>query len=849
MTRVALRGLAGRKLRSVLTALAIVLGVALVSGSFVLTDSIQRAFHTIFTGAYVNTGAVVSGKKLVDYSSSGNATVPASLLGKIRSLPQVESAAGSIVDFNNDSDTARILDAKGKTVGSGGNPNFGFGVDPRYPQFTPFTLVHGRWATKSGEVVVDQASAEKEHFRIGQRVRVAVDGIRSYTLVGVAGFGSVKSLGGATIAIFDLRTAQKLLHKGNAFDTIAVKGRDGLSPTALADAIRPVLPSHTQVRTGEAQARADEKDIETWVNIIRWFLLGFGGVALFVGSFVIFNTLSITVVQRARELATLRTLGATRRQVLRSVVLEAFALGLLASLVGLGLGVGLAHGLKSVFSALGLALPTSSLSVETRTVVVALLVGVALTVIAGIVPAVRATRVPPIAAVREGAVLPRRRSKGIAGAVVGAVGLALLLAGLFVHGPAAGPRVLALLVGALGVFLGVALVASRLVAPIVSVVGRPSRRIGGVAGRLAVRNALRNPGRTASTAAALMIGLALVTFVTAFGKALSSSDVDSLRSQVNASYVVTSQSGWSVFSARADAALAKVPGVVHTYAVRNDRGRADGSNATVNGVDGAAVGSLLGVRWRAGGVSGFAGHAALLKLSFAKKHQLAVGDRFGVLTPHGDRLELSVRGVFATPKVDAVLGSVVIPRATFDASFPRPRNIMTLVETRTESAAVERSLKRALGAFPDAKVATRDAWAKSRASGFTQVLNLFYVLLALSVVVSLFGMVNTLALSVFERTRELGMLRAVGMSRRQARRMIRHESIVTALIGAALGIPLGIGLAAAACQALSSWGVSFTVPPRVILFVLIALSAGSLAALLPARRASRLNVLGALQYE
>jgi putative ABC transport system permease protein len=346
-----------------------------------------------------------------------------------------------------------------------------------------------------------------------------------------------------------------------------------------------------------------------------------------------------------------------------------------------------------------------------------------------------------------------------------------------------------------------------------------------------------------------MIGLALVTFVTAFGKALSGSDVSSLRAQVHADYVVTSQSGWSVFSAGTDAALARAPGVTRTSAIRNDRGRALGSNATVNGVDAAAIGSLLGVEWQQGGTAGFTGNAALVKANFAKKHNLAVGDRFALLTPHGGRLALKVSGIFKTPKIDSVLGAVVIPRSTFDASFPRPRNIMTLVETRAVSPAVERSLEHAIAGFPGTKVATREAWAKDRAHGFTQVLNLFYVLLAMSVVVSLFGMVNTLALSVFERTRELGMLRAVGMSRRQARRMIRHESIVTALIGAALGIPLGIGLTAAACKALSAWGVSFTVPPRVLLFVLVALAAGSLAALLPARRVSRLNVLGALQYE
>jgi putative ABC transport system permease protein len=855
MRRVALKGLAGRKLRAVLTALAIVLGVALISGSYVLTDSIDKAFHSIFTSSYQSTDAVVSGKNLLDWSSS-TPTVDARVLKKVQALPGVESAAGQIVNFSSDSDTAKILDRNGKMIQGSGNPTFGFGIDHRNPRFSPMTLVAGHWASGPHEVVLDASTAKDHRFTVGDRVRVAVDETRWYTVSGVAGFGDVSSLGGATVAVFDLPTAQKLLHKAGQFDTIGIARKQGVSESALLAQVRSVIPASAQVRTGEAQARADENDVSTFLNVIRYFLLGFGGIALFVGSFVIFNTLSITVAQRSRELATLRTLGASRRQVLRSVLLEAFVLGAIASAIGLGLGVALAHGLKSLFAALSLDLPTAALLLEPRTVMVSLVAGILITVIAGLIPAIRATRVPPIAAVREGAAATgakRGRASVVAGFLMTVTALALLGLGLFAHELTTGQRVVSLVVGPIALFLGIAFVASRLVRPIVAIVGRPSRRFGGVAGRLAVENAQRNPGRTASTAAALMIGLALVTFVTCFGKGLAGTDSKSLKQQVRGDYVVTSNSGWSPLSVAAGPALANAKGVELVSAVRFDRGRAAGSNATVNGVDPRTAGSALGLEWTQGSARDLAtlrNGRAILKESFAKDNHLSVGERFTLTAPNRKATYLRVAAIFKTPKLDSVLGGVLITNSEFDRTFPKPQNALVVANVSGgASDAATRSLERALSAIPDSKLDTRDGWAKTRSAGFTQILNLFYVLLGLSVIVSLFGMVNTLALSVFERTRELGMLRAVGMTTRQARRMVRHESIVVALIGAALGIPLGIGLEVAVGSALSKWGFSITVPASVILFVLIAVAAGNVAAMLPARRASKLNVLAALQYE
>ncbi|HSP74140.1 MAG TPA: ABC transporter permease, partial [Gaiellaceae bacterium] len=405
MTRVALKGLAKRKLRALLTVIAIVLGVAMISGSFVLTDTIDKAFHTIFAGSYQGTDAVVSGKKLVDWSSSGNAEVPAATLARVQGLPDVAAAAGSIVDLNGNSTNAKLIDRHGKVIEGGGAPTFGFGIDTSQPRFNPLHLVAGSWASGPDEVVIDAETAKSHDFAPGDRIRVAANGPeRWFRVTGVARYGNVNSLGGATMAVFTIPAARELLRL-HGYTAISVAAKPGVGQARLARELRSALPATMQVRTGAEQARADEKDIASFLKVIRGFLLAFGGIALFVGAFVIANTLSITVAQRTRELATLRTLGASRRQVLRSVVVEALALGLLASVLGLFLGFGLARGLSALFKALGLELPQASPVYAARTVIVAMLVGVLVTVAAGVSPAIRATRIAPIAAVREGAIL------------------------------------------------------------------------------------------------------------------------------------------------------------------------------------------------------------------------------------------------------------------------------------------------------------------------------------------------------------------------------------------------------------------------------------------------------------
>jgi len=851
VTTFALKSLFSRKLRSALTAIAIVLGVAMISGTYVLTDSISNAFNAIFTQSYRGTDAVISGKSAFNLSSNGLSTAPpfdTSLLPRVKALPDVKAAIGGV------GGEAQLIGRNGKAIVFGGAPNLGFSVDPSQPEFNSLTLVDGHWP-KNGEVVVDRSTAGKKNITIGQEIGVQAEGpVKRLRVSGLVKFGGVSTIGGATLAGFNLETAQQLFHKSGKLDQIRVSAKNGVSPTALAAEIKRILPSGTQVRSGNSQAASDAKDTNSFISFLQTFLLSFAGVALFVGAFVIANSLSITIAQRTREFATLRTLGASRRQVLGSVIVEALVVGAVASVVGLFLGLALGKGLFALFDAVGFTLPNNGLTFETRTIIVALVVGVLVTLVASLRPALRATRVPPIAAVREGATLPEgrlHRYRPIATALTAVLGFAALIYGLF--GASGTKQVLVWMgVGALLVFVGVALWSSHIVVPLARVLGWPAKRIGGAAGALARDNARRNPQRTASTAAALMIGLALVTLVAT----LATSIIQTFNSAVDdlapgEFYAITAQNNFSPIPIAAGEAAAKTPGLESIANVRAGDMNIFGNTRTLTAVD-PGIGKVINLDWKEGSqavLASLGDTGAFIDNNFAHNHGLAMGSSLILLTPTGKTLTFSVNGIFKPPAGGSPFGPVTISSKTFDKNYEDPKNIYSFVTmkggvTDANTAALNRQLQ----GFPNAKVADGDQFKKDQVSGLKSVLNVLYVLLALSVLVSVFGIVNVLVLTVFERTRELGMLRAIGMTRRQVRRMIRHESVITSLIGAVIGCALGLVLAALLIARVNE--INFFTPwSQVVLFLIAAIIVGVIAAIFPARRAAKLNPLEALQYE
>jgi putative ABC transport system permease protein len=847
---IALRGLWARKLRTILTAFAIVLGIATVSGTYVLTDSISHAFNSIFSSIYQGTDASITGQSAISADATTNLPpFDESLLAKVKALPDVQAAIGGVAD-----DSTNLIGANGKVISFGGAPHLGFSIDPTQARFNSLSLVQGFWP-KTDEVVIDRSTAKKKNIQVGDQIKIEAQGSATpFTVSGLVQFGSSNlDIGGATLAGFDLRTAQRLFRKEGKLDQIRVSRKAGASEAELLSEIQQILPPQTQVRSGVAQAETDASDTNSFTSFLQKFLLSFGGIALFVGAFVIANSLSITITQRTREFATLRTIGASRRQILRSVLLESFVIGLVASLIGLFLGLGLAKLLFWIFEQFGATLPNTGLLFKPRTVVVSLVVGIVVTMVASLRPARRATRVPPIAAVREGSVLPPgrfARLRGVGSALLAGLGFLALAYGMW--GASGTGGILAFMgFGALLVFLGVAMFSSQLVRPLASVLGVPGDKLAGAPGILARENATRNPQRTGSTAAALMIGLALVTLVTMLASSIRASFFGAVDKLWIADYAVTAQNNFDLIPTSIDRALRKAPGVQEVIGVRSGDARVFGSSGSISAVDPGGS-KIFELKWTEGSpavLDTLGPRDAFVDKDYAKKHGLTIGSEIPVLVPNGERPAFRLKGIFDPPTGGSPFTAVTISSATFDKLYTQPKDQAVFLNIEGGvSKANGAKLEQALKGFPNAKVQDRDEFKKNQASFLGNILMILYVLLALSVIVSLFGIVNTLVLTIFERTRELGMLRAVGMTRWQVRWMITLESVVTALIGAVIGIVLGIVLSVLLIVRVDFLVLSWPIK-SLIAFALVAMVAGVIAAIFPARRASRLNVLEALQYE
>ncbi len=855
MTRVAIRGLLGRKLRAILTGISIVLGVAMVSGTYILTDTMNGAFNTIITQSYKNADVIISAKTAFDTDTNGNsvqgASFPESLLPKIEAIDGVKAAEGSVTDTK-----TQLVDRNGKAISTHGGPRIAFSVNPTGDQrFNPLKLTAGNWPSGPDQIAIDKGTASGKHYAVGDTVGVERAGpVRQFRISGIVEIPGV-SFGSTTVSVFDLPTAQDVFQRQGELDVIRVQADNGVSTKELTSRIQAVIPPDTQVRDTAEQIKVDKKSV-SFTSFIQYILLAFAGIALFVGSFVIANTLSITIAQRIREFATLRTIGATRRQILRAVVIEALVIGTLASLVGLLLGFGLAKGLSSLFSAVGIDLPTAGTVFKTRTVVVSLLVGIVVTLFASLRPALRATRIAPIAAVREGAQLPPGRFARwtpILAIVTLVLGILLVGYGVLGHGLSTGNRLASLGFGILLLFFGVSANAARLVRPLASVLGWPGARLGGTAGTLARDNTKRNPKRTASTASALMIGLALVTLVAILGQGIRSSFESAVDDLLRSNYALTSTDTFTPLTIAAEKSAAQSPVATTVSGVRAGSAKVFGSTSDLTGVD-ENLPKVIHLDWKEGSTSvpaqlGLDG--AFVDHKFAEDHDLHIGSPLTLTLPTTEELHVKVKGVFKLPNGGSPFGEVTISNALFDKSFTDPENEMVFINTKGGvSDANTAALDKSVSGFADAKIQTGPEFKTNFEKPLNNILVLLYVLLLLSVIVSLFGIINTLVLTVFERTREIGMLRAVGMTQRQTRSMIRHESVVTSLIGGALGMVVGVFLAALVTHALSDEGIVFAVPwLSLVWFVLAAILVGIIAAILPARRAGRLNVLEALQYE
>jgi putative ABC transport system permease protein len=850
MLKLALKGLLARKLRTALTGFAVVLGVAFVAGTFIFTDTIDESFKNLFERTSKGVDVSVQSKLAVEADFASPPTMPAATLGKVESVSGVKEAEGSV------SGDVNLLDRKGKPITSNGPPTIA--VSSGSETFDPLTYVEGAQPKSDDQVVIDKGTADKYDWKVGDEVTVAGRApAKAYTISGVARLGDSDNLAGSRLAVFTLPEAQKVTgHDG--YDDISVAAANGTSQKQLKSAIASELGGEFAVRTGKEQAEKQAQDLSDALGFIRTALLVFAAVALLVGGFLIFNTFSVTVAQRAREFALLRTLGASRGQILRSVIAETLIIGFVASLIGIAGGLLLAPGVAALMKGFGLDLGTTGTVLQARTIIAGLLVGMIATVVSGFVPARRATRVQPVEAMRE-AVTPGpgrlRRRRVVVAVLVEVVGVALLLYGLLGDPGAANVTATVLGLGSLLMIFGFALLAPTLVRPLSGLIGRPLVRLQGLTGRLARENTRRQPQRTAVTASALMIGVALVVLVAIFAAGLRATIDQGINEQVKAVGIVTHEDGFSPLPASITQELAKVDGVSAASSVRFATGRLDGKggNQTVTGISPDTVNDVLRLQWKHGSASTLSGlqdDEIVVTQDFADSNDLKVGSTARLETPRGKVLPYLVAGIYDPGA--GVIGGILMPNTALERDWDAKDIAFALVAGApgSDPSAIKRSEKQALSGFPVAKPQTIADFKDEQNKQVDSLVGLVYALLSLSVIVALLGIVNTLALSVHERTRELGLLRAVGMSRRQVRRMVRAESVITAAIGAVLGIVLGIAFAAIVSRPLADEGFVFDLPVgTLIVVVVLAAVAGVLAAIQPARRASKVDVLKAVTTE
>jgi putative ABC transport system permease protein len=850
MWRLTFAGIVAYKVRYALTALAVLLGVAFMAGTLVLTDTIGRTFDGLFTDIYHGTSAVVRAPE--QFSQTGSfATqrpqIAASLVPVVRGVPGVADARIGITGY------AQLVGADGKPIGNpgAGAPTLGEAWND-VASMNPYRFLPGSLPPRADtQVAIDKHSADVGHLRVGQRVLVLTkQPPRYYTITGIFRWGTADSPLGASITVFTPGTAAHVLGQPGKVDEIDVAASSGVSQQQLVQRLRAALPSRgVEVITGAQITREGQNAVHDALRFFNTFLLVFAVIALFVGSFLIFNTFSIVVAQRLRELALLRALGAGRGQVMRSVLGESVVIGALASGAGLGAGIGLAVALRAMLNAFGVDIPATGLVVNARTVVVCVLIGTAVTVLAALSPARKAGNIAPITALREDEANEetRRTARTASGALITGAGLSLLLTGLFAD---VSHRVTYVGVGAAVTFMGAAVLGPLISRPLSRVVGAPLRWRG-VTGLLARNNAMRSPKRTASTAAALMIGVALVAVMSVLASSLRSSAGAAIDRAMRADFVIstgTAQPGAPVgLSPQLQRQLAALPQVESSTGVRADTVRIGGKATIALATDPTRVDELFDVGLAAGDVTRMTSTGIAVSQYVADNRHLALGSRIPVTFARTGTKTFRVQAIYTARDV---AGDYVLPIAAAQRDFTTQLDFQVYLKLvpGTGDAAARRAIDRVLAAYPTAKLLDRAEYKAQQMGQIDQLLNLVYGLLALALLIALIGIANTLSLSIYERTRELGLLRAVGMTRGQLRAMVRAESVIIALIGAAEGLLVGTLLGWAVVHSLAPEGVrQLSIPiGELVVVALLAVLAGVVAAAPSARRAARLDVLRAI---
>ncbi len=840
MRQVTLRGLFAHKLRLALTALAIVLGVTFISGTYVLTDTLHSTFSSLFTSVYSKIDYQVRG--VAQFGSGQSATrnlLPESLLPRVQAVPGVAGAFGNVTGY------AQFIARDGKPISSTIG-TLGIGFDSN-PLISNLRLIAGNPPTMSNDVVMDAATAKSYNFSVGQQVRILGGGLKAaetFTITGIAQFGTADNLAGQTLAAFTLPTAQRVVGEPGLYGFISVVAKPGADKAAVQRSIAQILPSDAEVVTGQTIIGEDENAVSQGLSFFNTALLIFALISLFVGAFTIYNTFSIIVGQRTRELALLRVVGASRGQVLRSVLTEAAIVGLVSSAVGVGLGVAAGFGLEALLSGFGASLPTGPLTFEPRTAIVGLLVGTLVTVVSAIGPARNAVRIPPVAALSDrspdGAGAGPTRRRLISGMAVAVLGAALLGIGL------SRPVVALVGMGAACVFIGVAMLAPAIARPLSGLLGRPLAAIGGTPARLGRENSMRSPRRTAQTASALMVGLALVSAMAVFGASLSESATSSVDQAISADLLI-SANGSGQLSDSVPGAVAAVPGVTATNTVYRNQFEFKSALATLTGLTPQNIADTVILRMTAGSSAALTEGEMLIDATTATKDHLSVGDTVPVRFAYTGRTTIKIGGIYQS---NALIQSYLVSSAYFLAHFRAPHPGAVLARTNGSPGA-ETAVSSALSPYADVQVQSRAQFEQAQVASVNQLLGLIYALLALAVLIALIGIVNTLMLSVLERTREIGLLRAVGMRRPQVRSMIRSEAVILAVFGAVIGIVIGTLMGLALVSSLRQQGITETTVPvvRLVEFLVLAALLGLVAASWPARRAARLDVLAAIAAE